>query len=61
VAEHSQEMAQGMTQSGKLPVKVVFKPVVTTPDAIIEMCREANNAKKLHRPDYLDAHLLPGG
>ena len=45
VAEHSQEMAQGMTQSGKLPVKVLFKPVVTTPDAITTLCREANNAQ----------------
>jgi L-arabinose isomerase len=45
VAEHSQEMAQGMTSSGKLPVKVVFKPVVTTPDAITDLCREANNAR----------------
>jgi L-arabinose isomerase len=45
VAEHSKEMAQGMTQSGKLPVKVVFKPVVTTPDAITILCQEANNAK----------------
>jgi L-arabinose isomerase len=43
VAEHSQEMAQSLTQSGKLPVKVVFKPVVTTPDAITAVCREANN------------------
>ncbi len=45
VAQHSQEMALQMTQSGKLPVKVVFKPVVTTPDAITELCREANNAQ----------------
>jgi L-arabinose isomerase len=45
VAQHSQEMAQQMTQSGKLPVKVVFKPVVTTPDAITELCRDANNAQ----------------
>ena len=45
VAQHSQEMAQQMTQSGKLPVMVVFKPVVTTPDAITELCREANNAQ----------------
>ena len=44
VAQHSQEMAQWLTQSGKLPVRVVFKPVVTTPDAITELCREANNA-----------------
>jgi L-arabinose isomerase len=45
VAEHSQEMAQGMVKSGKLPLKVVFKPVVTTPDAITELCRDANNAR----------------
>jgi L-arabinose isomerase len=43
VAQHSREMALQMSQSGKLPVKVVFKPVVTTPDAITELCREANN------------------
>jgi L-arabinose isomerase len=45
VAQHSQEMAQGMTKSGKLPVKVIFKPVVTTPDSITELCREANNTQ----------------
>ena len=45
VAQHSREMTRQMTQSGKLPVKVVFKPVVTTPDAITELCREANNAQ----------------
>ncbi len=44
VAEHSQEMAKSLTQSGKLPVQVLFKPVVTTPDAITSLCREANNA-----------------
>jgi L-arabinose isomerase len=45
VAEHSREIAQSLTQSGKLPVKVVFKPVVTTPDAITELCREANTCR----------------
>ena len=44
VAEHSREMAEWMTRSGKLPVKVVFKPVVTSPDAITTVCREANNS-----------------
>jgi len=43
VAQHSMEMANQMTQSGKLPVKVIFKPVVTTPDGITTLCREANN------------------
>jgi L-arabinose isomerase len=44
VAHHSQEMTQEMTRSGKLPVKLVYKPVVTTADAIAAICREANNA-----------------
>jgi L-arabinose isomerase len=43
VADHSAEIAQKMSASGKLPVKVIFKPVVTTPDAITQLCREANN------------------
>jgi L-arabinose isomerase len=43
VEQHSREMVLQMTQSGKLPVKVVFKSVVTTPDAITKLCREANN------------------
>ena len=33
VAEHSREMVKQMTRLGKLPVKIIFKPVVTTPDA----------------------------
>jgi L-arabinose isomerase len=46
VAQHSQEMAQQMLQTGKLPVKVIFKPVVTTPDAITRQCQEANHDQK---------------
>jgi L-arabinose isomerase len=45
VAQNSREMAEWLTLSVKLPIKVVFKPVVTTPDAITELCREANNAQ----------------
>jgi L-arabinose isomerase len=44
VADHSRKIAEGLTRSGKLPVKVVFKPVVTTPQAIYDLCTEANNA-----------------
>lgn len=43
VAEHSQTICHWFNISGKLPVKVVFKPVVTTPEAIVNVCREANN------------------
>jgi L-arabinose isomerase len=45
VAEHSQEMAKGLNASPALPVKVVFKPVLVSPDAITELCAAANNAK----------------
>jgi L-arabinose isomerase len=45
VAEHSKEIAQSLTKSGKIPVKVVFKPVMTSPATITELCLEANNAK----------------
>lgn len=46
VAEHSKEIAQGLGQNKqKIPVKVVFKPVLTTPDAITSLCIEANSAK----------------
>ena len=45
VEQHAREMASQMSKLGKLPVEVVFKSVVTTPDAITELCREANNAQ----------------
>jgi L-arabinose isomerase len=44
VAAHSQEMAQALSASAQMPVKVVFKPVLTTPEAIHALCREANSA-----------------
>lgn len=45
VAEHSREIAAALGESAKVPVKVVFKPVLTTPDAIRELCLEANSTK----------------
>jgi L-arabinose isomerase len=46
VARHSQEMARALGAVPAIPVKVVFKPVLTTPDAVSELCQEANNAPK---------------
>jgi L-arabinose isomerase len=43
VAQHSRDMVLQITQSGKLPVKVIFKAVMTTSDAITTLCLEANN------------------
>jgi L-arabinose isomerase len=44
VAEHSQVIAQSLADSAEIPVKVVFKPVLTTPQAITDICLEANHA-----------------
>jgi L-arabinose isomerase len=45
VAEHSREIAAALTASKHMPMKVVFKPVLTTPEAIRDLCLEANSAK----------------
>ena len=45
VAEHSRTIAAELDASAHIPVKVVFKPVLTTPEAIRELCLEANSAK----------------
>jgi L-arabinose isomerase len=45
VAEHSREIAAALGASAHLPVQVVFKPVLTTPESIRELCLEANSAK----------------
>lgn len=44
VAAHSQTMAETLAASPAIPVNVVFKPVLTTPDAIRQLCLEANAA-----------------
>jgi L-arabinose isomerase len=45
VAEHSREIAAALDASGISRCKVVFKPVLTTPEAIRELCLEANSSK----------------
>src|SRR5262245_8338632 len=45
VAEHSKAIAQALSQSKNMPVNVVFKPVLVTPEAILELSLEANAAK----------------
>jgi len=40
VAPHSKEIA--MTLDEVLPVKVVYKPILTTPQEILQICQEAN-------------------
>lgn len=42
VARNSQEIAEGLNRSRKFSAKVVWKPVLTSPDAIRQVCMEAN-------------------
>lgn len=44
VAANSREIAAALGASAEMPVNIVFKPVVTTPDAIKEVCLAANSA-----------------
>lgn len=44
VAEDSQKIVAGLNEAGNFPVKIVFKPVLTTPEAIYQLCLEANSA-----------------
>ena len=43
VDTHSAEIASALDASSKIPVKVVFKPVLKTPDEIYNCCLDANN------------------
>lgn len=43
VAQNAGHIVQRLSQSDHIPVTLVFKPVVTTPEAIHQLCQEANN------------------
>ena len=46
VAVHSQEIARALNAASAVPAKIVFKPVVKTPDEISDLCQDANQAAK---------------
>jgi L-arabinose isomerase len=43
VAEHSTAIAKALDAQASIPVQIVFKPVVKTPDEIYRICVEASN------------------
>jgi L-arabinose isomerase len=45
VAENSQAIVKSLAQEKEIPVKVVFKPVLTTPVAIRDLCKQANDTE----------------
>jgi len=42
VAAHSQTIAKALNDAPQIPVKVIYKPTVKTPDEIYQVCMEAN-------------------
>ncbi|MGN6615696.1 MAG: L-arabinose isomerase [Ilyomonas sp.] len=45
VAEHSQVIAKTFNEDSRIPVAVIWKPTVKTPEEIYNICMEANTAK----------------
>jgi L-arabinose isomerase len=45
VAAHSEEIARELDAASAIPVRVIFKPVLKTPEEIYRICQEANIAK----------------
>jgi L-arabinose isomerase len=45
VAEHSMSIASFLNDAKQIPVRVVFKPTVKSPEEIYSVCQEANVAK----------------
>ena len=46
VAEHSRQITAGLELSEKIPVRVVYKPILTTQESILNLCLDANASKK---------------
>ena len=45
VAEHSQVIAKSFNENERIPVTVIFKPTVKSPEEIYNICSEANTTK----------------
>ena len=45
VASHSTEIAKALDNSSVIPVRIVFKPVLKSPEEIYKLCQEANTSE----------------
>jgi L-arabinose isomerase len=45
VADHSNEVSQSLNNAQSIPVNVIFKPVLKTPEEIYQVCQDANTTK----------------
>ena len=46
VASDSERIASFLDDSAKIAVKVIFKPVLTSPESVFRLCLEANSSEK---------------
>ncbi len=46
VAVHSQEIARALNAAPSIPLRVIFQPVLTTPEAIADLCQKANQSAR---------------
>ncbi|MEM6632475.1 MAG: L-arabinose isomerase [Bacteroidota bacterium] len=43
VEQNSSLLAQNLAANARIPIRIISKPVLTTPDEIVHLCREANS------------------
>ncbi|WP_312242825.1 L-arabinose isomerase [Pantoea sp.] len=43
VEQHAQQVVEGLNQGGALPLPLILKPLVKSPDEALTLCREANH------------------
>ena len=60
VADNSRTIAEALDRSARIPCRVVFKPVVKTPEEVLGPPERGERGAGLRRPRPLDAHLLAG-
>ncbi len=46
VASDSRAITEALDNSPRIPVRIIFKPVLTTPESIFKLCSDANNDSK---------------
>ncbi|SQI39188.1 L-arabinose isomerase [Serratia plymuthica] len=60
VKAHAEQVVESLNREAGLPVKLVLKPLVTTPDEITALCRDANYRQECIGIPDLVAHLFAG-
>lgn len=46
VAANSEVIVKGLNEASEIPVRIVYKPLVTTPEEILQICKEASYSTK---------------